>query len=60
MEPEKDPFVKSLYASRIEREMAPAKVLSTDRYHSTVAATDGSRLAIVFLIHDPGIRNVRR
>jgi len=49
------PFVKSLYASRIEREMAPAKILLVGRYHSTVAATDGSRLAIIFLLHDPGI-----
>jgi len=38
--------------------MAPAKILLVGRYHSTVAATDGSRLAIIFLLHDPGIGNV--
>lgn len=57
--PDDHPIVKSLYASRIEREMAPAKVLLTDRYHSIVAATDGSRLAVVLLLHEPGIQNVR-
>ena len=53
--PDEHPFVKVLYASRIEREMAPARTIKNDRYHSIVAATDGSRLAIVLLLHDPGI-----
>ena len=45
-------MVKSIYASRVEREMAPAKTLSTNRYQSTVAAADGSRVAIVLILHE--------